>query len=81
MRYGFDLQGGFWAIDDDKRASSYAYATSTNATKAKRNPEKVAAKMVADEGSHCSGYPLINRIREEAYIRAICSHGDASGNG
>ncbi|MCW2242223.1 hypothetical protein [Azospirillum canadense] len=42
-------EGGFLAGDTETGLTSYAYPTSSDATKAKRNPAKVAAEMMANE--------------------------------
>lgn len=45
----FDQSGGFAAGDTDTGLTSFAYPSSTHATDAKRNADKVAAEMMANE--------------------------------
>lgn len=44
-----DAQGGFTVGDTLTGRTSYAYPTSEHATAAKKNPHKVAAKMIAND--------------------------------
>ena len=52
MQYGFDKHGGFFAIDHYARVAAYAYASSPHADAAKRRPEAIAKRMLAQ------AYPL-----------------------
>lgn len=45
--YKFDKHGGFTVGDTVSKLTGYAFPTSHNADAAKKNPEKVAASMIA----------------------------------
>jgi len=47
--YTFDKDGAFIAGNTFNELTCYAYASSTHATQAKRNPGKVAAEMMRNE--------------------------------
>lgn len=65
MRYGFDDAGGFYAIDDAN--SAYAYPTSTNARRARKNAEKTAREMIDNARKCVRAVP--EHIRQEHYGR------------
>ena len=50
VRYHLDSDGGFTCGDCISGHTSYAYPTSTNATKARKRPELVAKDMLFREG-------------------------------
>jgi hypothetical protein len=52
-----DPQGGFTAGDTVTRVTSYAYPTSTHATKARSKPTLVAAEMVKQQNTQWRGEP------------------------
>jgi len=53
LLYAFDEQGGFICGDTETGRTAYAYPTSTNATKALKNPAKIA-KYMMDHENTCS---------------------------
>ena len=65
MQYGFDKSGGFFAIDHYACVAAYAYATSPRADKAKRRPELVARRMLADAYKVNESFPGLSRKHYE----------------
>jgi len=49
IKYAFTQDGGFIAADTNSGLTSYAYPTSTHATKAMRDPQAIADKMMAEQ--------------------------------
>jgi hypothetical protein len=49
--FKLDAQGGFTCGDTETGRTAYAYPTSSHAQAAKKQPELVAAKMMANENS------------------------------
>ncbi len=72
IRYGFDHAGGFYAIDETH--SAYAYPTSTNARRARKNAEKTAREMM----KNARRAVIHEHIRQEhhARIAAIANAAD-----
>ena len=67
MRYGFDTQGGFIAVDDDARVAAYAYPTSQHAGEAKRRAKGTATAMLTDARRPFGG-ELGAQITEALYL-------------
>ena len=49
IKYGHDAQGGFIAGDEFSGATVYAYPSSSHATSARKDPRKIAIKMLKKE--------------------------------
>lgn len=62
IRFGFTQDGGFVAVDDERKFASYAYPTSSHAVRATAKPAIVAAKMLADDARWTR-----NHFTDEAY--------------
>lgn len=73
IRYGWDQQGGFIALNDAERHGAYAYPTSTFANRAKRNPVKVATDMLTG-----GRLPCATEIEDEMYERLAAKLGRPS---
>ncbi len=54
--HAFDADGGFLAGDTATGLTAYSYPTSPYATRAKRDPAKVAAQLLARETQRVSDY-------------------------
>lgn len=48
--YKLEEDGGFRCGDTESNLTSYAYPSSLDAKQAKKNPVKVSARMIANEG-------------------------------
>lgn len=70
MRYGF-TSDGFAVVDDERRVSAFAYATSDNWDWARANPAGAAAKMLADVWTACPA--AIRERHYETVCRALAS--------
>lgn len=68
VEYKFDKDGGFFAFEPATGYAAYAYPSSHHATKARRNPERIAAEMVAAYGSQMTMLPMF--AEHCAYIRS-----------
>lgn len=62
--HGFDQSGGFIAADTDTGRSAYAYVTSSAATRAKRNPDKVAADLMRVENQFAASWRDVPQYRD-----------------
>ncbi len=69
IRYGFDKDGGFIALDTERRIASYAYMSSGFAAKAAKNQAITAAEMLAGESE------WMHKLHPDFYRRMLAKLG------
>ena len=71
IKFGFDKAGGFIAVETVSYLGTYAYPTSPRAVEARRNPDKVAAEMIAAEAAFCGYVGRAADLSRNMYLRLI----------